>query len=143
MEKNDFSGMQSENVLGNLSAEEIGKLEAYYVREAEHLMLAEGQEKMEPLEFMVNQRRKMEHFFRELQFPWEESIPILYGCFMHYIVLVEGKERRRNLSDLMTKLIKTMNFLAKKQLVISGLEHDYHQQREEIEALIALKNNPV
>lgn len=141
MEKNDFSGMQSENVLGNLSAEEIGKLEAYYLEEAEHTLMP--REQNEPLEFMMKQMYKMEHLFQKLQFPWEECVPFLYRCFMQYIVLIEEKEKRKYLSNLMTELIKTMNFLSKKQVMIDHLERDYRLQRMQIEALIMMKSNHI
>ena len=45
MEKNDWANVSIENALDGLSMEEIERLEAYYMAEAECLMAFGGQEK--------------------------------------------------------------------------------------------------
>ena len=54
MEKNDWANVSIENALDGLSMEEIERLEAYYMAEAECLMAFGGQEKKEPLTFMLS-----------------------------------------------------------------------------------------
>lgn len=141
MEKNDCSGVSTENVLDDLSMEETKKLEAYYVEEAKRLMAFFGQEEEDALGFMKKHLRIVEALLRELQFPWEACIPVLYGSFMHYIVLEEEKGKRKRLSNLMTELIKRMKFFAKKEALIMGTTRHYQEQRQEVEALIALRDN--
>lgn len=141
MEKSDCSSVSTENVLDGLSTEEIKRLEAYYVAEAECLMVFFEQEKKEPLVFMLKHLRATECLFRVLQFPWEESISVLYGSFMHYVALEEGKETGKYLPDFMTELIKKMKFLAKKGPLVTALYRRYHDQRKEVEALVALRKN--
>ena len=60
---------------------------------------------------------------------------------MHYVVLVEGKEKQNHLSDLVIELIKKMKYLSKKEPLIMGLARQYQQQRKEVEALIVLRSN--
>ena len=60
---------------------------------------------------------------------------------MHYVVLVEGKEKQNRLSDLVIELIKKMKHLSKKEPLIMGLARQYQQQRKEVEALIDLRSN--
>ena len=91
MEKNDWANVSIENALDGLSMEEIERLEAYYMAEAECLMAFGGQEKKEPLTFMLKHLRATECLFKTLQFPWEESVAVLYGSFMHYVALEERK----------------------------------------------------
>lgn len=141
MEKNDCSGVSTENVLDDLSMEETKKLEAYYVEEAKRLMAFLGQEEEDALGFMKKHLRIVEALLRELQFPWEDCVPLLYGSFMHYIVLEEEKGKRKRLSNLMTELIKKMKFFAKKESLIMGATRHYQEQRQEVEALIALRDN--
>ena len=116
MEKNDALKAQSENgdALGNLSTEEIERLENYYILEAERLMAFGVQEKKEPLEVMLKHLRIVENLLHSLQFQWEDSISVLYSSFMHYVVLIEGKEKQNRLSDLVIELIKKMKYLSKK-----------------------------
>ena len=143
MEKNDALKAQSENgdALGGLSTEEIERLENYYILEAERLMAFGVQEKKEPLEVMLKHLRIVENLLHSLQFQWEDSISVLYSSFMHYVVLVEGKEKQNRLSDLVIELIKKMKYLSKKEPLIMGLARQYQQQRKEVEALIGLRSN--
>ena len=143
MEKNDALKAQSENgdALGNLSTEEIERMENYYIWEAERLMSFGVQEKKEPLEVMLKHLRIVENLLHSLQFQWEDSISVLYSSFMHYVVLVEGKEKQNRLSDLVIELIKKMKYLSKKEPLIMGLARRYQQQRKEVEALIGLRSN--
>ena len=60
---------------------------------------------------------------------------------MHYVVLIEGKEKQNRLSDLVIELIKKMKYLSKKEPLIMGLARQYQQQRKEVEALIGLRSN--
>lgn len=71
MEKNDWANVSIENALDGLSMEEIERLEAYYMAEAECLMAFGGQEKKGPLTFMLKHLRATECLFKTLQFPWE------------------------------------------------------------------------
>ena len=103
MEKNDWANVSIENALDGLSMEEIERLEAYYMAEAECLMAFGGQEKKEPLTFMLKHLRATECLFKTLQFPWEESVAVLYGSFMHYVALEERKESGKCLSLLKKK----------------------------------------
>ena len=139
MEKNDWANVSIENALDGLSMEEIERLEAYYMAEAECLMAFGGQEKKEPLTFMLKHLRATECLFKTLQFPWEESVAVLYGSFMHYVALEERKESGKCLPDFMTELIKRMKFLAQKGPLITALFRRYQGQRNEVEALVALK----
>jgi hypothetical protein len=139
MEKNDCSNVSTENALDGLSMKEIERLEAYYMAEAECLMAFGGQEKKEPLTFMLKHLRATECLFKTLQFPWEESVAVLYGSFMHYVALEERKESGKCLPDFMTELIKRMKFLAQKGPLITALFRRYQGQRKEVEALVALK----
>lgn len=139
MEKNDWANVSIENALDSLSMEEIERLEAYYMAEAECLMAFGGQEKKEPLTFMLKHLRATECLFKTLQFPWEESVAVLYGSFMHYVALEERKESGKCLPDFMTELIKRMKFLAQKGPLITALFRRYQGQRKEVEALVALK----
>ena len=139
MEKNDWANVSIENALDGLSMEEIERLEAYYMAEAECLMAFGGQEKKEPLTFMLKHLRATECFFKTLQLPWEESVAVLYGSFMHYVALEERKESGKCLPDFMTELIKRMKFLAQKGPLITALFRRYQGQRKEVEALVALK----
>ena len=139
MEKNDWANVSIENALDGLSMEEIERLEAYYMAEAECLMAFGGQEKKEPLTFMLKHLRATECLFKTLQFPWDESVAVLYGCFMHYVALEERKESGKCLPDFMTELIKRMKFLAQKGPLITALFRRYQGQRKEVEALVALK----
>ena len=139
MEKNDWANVSIENALDGLSLEEIERLEAYYMAEAECLMAFGGQEKKEPLTFMLKHLRATECLFKTLQFPWEESVAVLYGSFMHYVALEERKESGKCLPDFMTELIKRMKFLAQKGPLITALFRRYQGQRKEVEALVALK----
>ena len=87
MEKNDALKAQSENgdALGNLSTEEIERLENYYILEAERLMAFGVQEKKEPLEGMLNHLRTVENLLHDLQFQWEDCISVLYrGSFQYH-----------------------------------------------------------
>ena len=140
MEKNDWANVSIENALDGLSMEEIERLEAYYMAEAECLMAFGGQEKKEPLTFMLKHLRATECLFKTLQFPWEESVAVLYGSFIHYVALEERKESGKCLPDFMTELIKRMKFLAQKGPLITALFRRYQGQRKEVEALVALKN---
>ena len=135
MEKNDWANVSIENALDGLSMEEIERLEAYYMAEAECLMAFGGQEKKEPLTFMLKHLRATECLFKTLQFPWEESVAVLYGSFMHYVALEERKESGKCLPDFMTELIKRMKFLAQKGPLITALFRRYQGQRKEVEAL--------
>ena len=135
MEKNDWANVSIENALDGLSMEEIERLEAYYMAEAECLMAFGGQEKKEPLTFMLKHLRATECLFKTLQFPWEESVAVLYGSFMHYVALEERKESGKCLPDF----IKRMKFLAQKGPLITALFRRYQGQRKEVEALVALK----
>ena len=99
------------------------------------------QEKKEPLEVMLKHLRIVENLLHSLQFQWEDSISVLYSSFMHYVVLVEGKEKQNRLSDLVIELIKKMKHLSKKEPLIMGLARQYQQQRREVEALIGLRCN--
>ena len=128
MEKNDWANVSIENALDGLSMEEIERLEAFG-----------GQEKKEPLTFMLKHLRATECLFKTLQFPWEESVAVLYGSFMHYVALEERKESGKCLPDFMTELIKRMKFLAQKGPLITALFRRYQGQRKEVEALVALK----
>ena len=139
MEKNDWANVSIENALDGLSMEEIERLEAYYMAEAECLMAFGGQEKKEPLTFMLKHLRATECLFKTLQFPWEESVAGLYVRFMHYVALEERKESGKCLPDFMTELIKRMKFLAQKGPLITALFRRYQGQRKEVEALVALK----
>ena len=139
MERNDWANVPIENALDGLSMEEIERLEAYYMAEAECLMAFGGQEKKEPLTFMLKHLRATECLFKTLQFPWEESVAVLYGSFMHYVALEERKESGKCLPDFMTELIKRMKFLAQKGPLITALFRRYQGQRKEVEALVALK----
>ena len=139
MERNDWANVSIENALDGLSMEEIERLEAYYMAEAECLMAFGGQEKKEPLTFMLKHLRATECLFKTLQFPWEESGAVLYGSFMHYVALEERKESGKCLPDFMTELIKRMKFLAQKGPLITALFRRYQGQRKEVEALVALK----
>ena len=139
MEKNDWANVSIENALDGLSMEEIERLEAYYMAEAECLMAFGGQEKKEPLTFMLKHLRATECLFKTLQFPWEESVAVLYGSFMHYVALEERKKSGKCLPDFMTELIKRMKFLAQKGPLITALFRRYQGQRKEVEALVALK----
>ena len=139
MEKNDWANVSIENALDGLSMEEIERLEAYYMAEAECLMAFGGQEKKEPLTFMLKHLRATECLFKTLQFPWDESVSVLYGSFMHYVALEERKESGKCLPDFMTELIKRMKFLAQKGPLITALFRRYQGQRKEVEALVALK----
>ena len=139
MEKNDWANVSIENALDGLSMEEIERLEAYYMAEAGCLMAFGGQEKKEPLTFMLKHLRATECLFKTLQFPWEESVAVLYGSFMHYVALEERKESGKCLPDFMTELIKRMKFLAQKGPLITALFRRYQGQRKEVEALVALK----
>ncbi len=139
MEKNDWANVSIENALDGLSMEEIERLEAYYMAEAECLMAFGGQEKKEPLTFMLKHLRATECLFKTLQFPWEESVAVLYGSFMHYVALEERKESGKCLPDFMTELIKRMKFLAQKGPLITALFRRYQGQRKEEEPLVALK----
>ena len=139
MEKNDWANVSIENALDGLSMEEIERLEAYYMAEAECLMAFGGQEKKEPLTFMLKHLRATECLFKTLQFPWEESVAVLYGSFMHYVALEERQESGKCLPDFMTVLIKRMKFLAQKGPLITALFRRYQGQRKEVEALVALK----
>ena len=139
MERNDWANVSIENALDGLSMEEIERLEAYYMAEAECLMAFGGQEKKEPLTFMLKHLRATECLFKTLQFPWEESVAVLYGSFMHYVALEERKESGKCLPDFMTELIKRMKFLAQKGPLITALFRRYQGQRKEVEALVALK----
>ena len=141
MEKNDWANVSIENALDGLSMEEIERLEAYYMAEAECLMAFGGQEKKEPLTFMLKHLRATECLFKTLQFPWEESVAVLYGSFMHYVALEERKESGKCLPDFMTELIKRMKFLAQKGPLITALFRRYQGQRKEVEALVALKRD--
>ena len=107
--------------------------------EAECLMAFGGQEKKEPLTFMLKHLRATECLFKTLQFPWEESVAVLYGSFMHYVALEERKESGKCLPDFMTELIKKMKFLAQKGPLVTALFRRYQGQRKEVEALVALK----
>ena len=139
MEKNDWANVSIENALDGLSMKEIERLEAYYMAEAECLMAFGGQEKKEPVTFMLKHLRATECLFKTLQFPWEESVAVLYGSFMHYVALEERKESGKCLPDFMTELIKRMKFLAQKGPLITALFRRYQGQRKEVEALVALK----
>lgn len=139
MEKNDWANVSIENALDGLSMKEIERLEAYYMAEAECLMAFGGQEKKEPLTFMLKHLRATECLFKTLQFPWEESVAVLYGSFMHYVALEERKESGKCLPDFMTELNKRMKFLAQKGPLITALFRRYQGQRKEVEALVALK----
>ena len=139
LDKNDWANVSIENALDGLSMEEIERLEAYYMAEAECLMAFGGQEKKEPLTFMLKHLRATECLFKTLQFPWEESVAVLYGSFMHYVALEERKESGKCLPDFMTELIKRMKFLAQKGPLITALFRRYQGQRKEVEALVALK----
>ena len=139
MEKNDWANVSIENALDGLSMEEIERLEAYYMAEAECLMAFGGQEKKEPLTFMLKHLRATECLFKTLQFPWEESVAVLYGSFMHYVALEERKESGKCLPDFMTELIKRIKFLAQKGPLITALFRRCQGQRKEVEALVALK----
>ena len=139
MEKNDWANVSIENALDGVSMAEIERLEAYYMAEAECLMAFGGQEKKEPLTFMLKHLRATECLFKTLQFPWEESVAVLYGSFMHYVALEERKESGKCLPDFMTELIKRMKFLAQKGPLITALFRRYQGQRKEVEALVALK----
>ena len=139
LEQNDWANVSIENALDGLSMEEIERLEAYYMAEAECLMAFGGQEKKEPLTFMLKHLRATECLFKTLQFPWEESVAVLYGSFMHYVALEERKESGKCLPDFMTELIKRMKFLAQKGPLITALFRRYQGQRKEVEALVALK----
>ena len=139
MEKNDWANVSIENALDGLSMEEIERLEASYMAEEECLMAFGGQEKKEPLTFMLKHLRATECLFKTLQFPWEESVAVLYGSFMHYVALEERKESGKCLPDFMTELIKRMKFLAQKGPLITALFRRYQGQRKEVEALVALK----
>ena len=139
MERNDWANVSIENALDGLSMEEIERLEAYYMAEAECLMAFGGQEKKEPLTFMLKHLRATECLFKTLQFPWEERVAVLYGSFMHYVALEERKESGKCLPDFMTELIKRMKFLAQKGPLITALFRRYQGQRKEVEALVALK----
>ena len=139
MEKNDWANVSIENALDGFSMEEIERLEAYYMAEAECLMAFGGQEKKEPLTFMLKHLRATECLFKTLQFPWEESVAVLYGSFMHYVALEERKESGKCLPDFMTELIKRMKFLAQKGPLITALFRRYQGQRKEVDALVALK----
>ena len=139
MEKKDWANVSIENALDGLSMKEIERLEAYYMAEAECLMAFGGQEKKEPLTFMLKHLRATECLFKTLQFPWEESVAVLYGSFMHYVALEERKESGKCLPDFMTELIKRMKFLAQKGPLITALFRRYQGQRKEVEALVALK----
>ena len=99
------------------------------------------QEKKEPLEGMLKHLRTVENLLHDLQFQWEDCISVLYSSFMHYVVLVEGKEKQNRLSDLVIELIKKMKYLSKKEPLIMGLARQYQQQRKEVEALIGLRSN--
>ena len=99
------------------------------------------QENKEPLEGMLKHLRIVENLLHSLQFQWEDSISVLYSSFMHYVVLVEGKEKQNRLSDLVIELIKKMKYLSKKEPLIMGLARRYQQQRKEVEALIGLRSN--
>ena len=87
----------------------------------------------------VKHLRATECLFKTLQFPWEESVAVLYGSFMHYVALEERKESGKCLPDFMTELIKRMKFLAQKGPLITALFRRYQGQRKEVEALVALK----
>ena len=113
MERNDWANVSIENALDGLSMEEIERLEAYYMAEAECLMAFGGQEKKEPLTFMLKHLRATECLFR--------------------------KESGKCLPDFMTELIKRMKFLAQKGPLITALFRRYQGQRKEVEALVALK----
>lgn len=140
MEKSDCSSVSTENVLDGLSTEEIKRLERITWR-SRALMVFFEQEKKEPLVFMLKHLRATECLFRVLQFPWEESISVLYGSFMHYVALEEGKETGKYLPDFMTEIVKKMKFLAKKGPLVTALYRRYHDQRKEVEALVALRKN--
>lgn len=100
-----------------------------------------GAREKEPLEVMLKHLRIVENLLHSLQFQWEDSISVLYSSFMHYVVLVEGKEKQNRLSDLVIELIKKMKYLSKKEPLIMGLARRYQQQRKEVEALIGLRSN--
>ena len=129
------------NVFADLAIKEVEQLKDYYIEEAKRLMVFLGKEEEDALVFMEKHLRGVEALFRELQFPWEDCIPLLYGSFMHYIVLVEEKDKQKRLSNLMTELIKKMKFFSKKELLAMGLVHRFQKQRQEVEALIALRDN--
>ena len=134
IEKGDSSTSPLKDILSE-------RLKDYYVEEAKRLMAFFGQEEEDALGFMKKHLRIVEALLRELQFPWEACIPVLYGSFMHYIVLEEEKGKRKRLSNLMTELIKRMKFFAKKEALIMGTTRHYQEQRQEVEALIALRDN--
>ena len=141
VEKDNSSMSPLKDMLADLTVKDVERLKDYYVEEAKRLMAFLGQEEEDALGFMKKHLRIVEALLRELQFPWGDCIPLLYGSFMHYIVLEEEKEKRKRLSNLMTELIKKMKFFAKKEALIMGATRHYQEQRQEVEALIALRDN--
>lgn len=141
IEKGDSFVSPVKGILADLTVKDIERLRVYYVEEAERLMAFFGQEEEDALSFMKKHLRIVEALLRELRFPWEDCIPVLYSSFMHYIVLEEEKEKRKRLSNLMTELIKKMKFFAKKESLVMGVTHRFQEQRQEVEALIALRDN--
>ena len=141
IKKDDLLISPEKSVLADLSLKDIKQLENYYVAEAERLMMFFEQEKEDALFYMKRHLGAVEALFRELQFPWEDCIPMLYGCFMHYIVLEKEQEKRKHLSNLMIELINRVKFFSKKSALFMGLERRIREQRQEVEALIALRNN--
>ena len=141
IEKGDSSTSPLKDILADLTVKDVERLKDYYVEEAKRLMAFFGQVEEDALGFMKKHLRIVEALLRELQFPWEACIPVLYGSFMHYIVLEEEKGKRKRLSNLMTELIKRMKFFAKKEALIMGTTRHYQEQRQEVEALIALRDN--
>lgn len=139
MEKNDWANVSIENALDGLSMEEIERLEAYYMAEAECLMAFGGQEKKEPLTFMLKHLRATECLFKTLQFPWEESVAVLYGSFMHYVAFGGDEREWKMFTGLYDGIVKRMKFLAQKGPLITALFRRYQGQRKEVEALVALK----
>ena len=134
IEKGDSSTSPLKDILADLTVKDVERLKDYYVEEAKRLMAFFGQEEEDALGFMKKHLRIVEALLRELQFPWEACIPVLYGSFMHYIVLEEEKGKRKRLSNL-------MKFFAKKEALIMGTTRHYQEQRQEVEALIALRDN--
>lgn len=141
MENINQATMQLPEELSGLSMEEIQRLETYYVTEAECLMSFLTEERKEPLTFMLKHLRATEWLFRELQFPWEESVPVLYASLINYIAREEDKQTRKRLTDLMTDLISKLKFLSKKGSLVTGLYNQYRKQRKEVEALVALRRD--
>mgnify|MGYP004527772727 CR=1 FL=1 len=89
VEKGNSSMSPLKDILADLTVKDVERLKDYYVEEAKRLMAFLEQEEEDALGFMKKHLRIVEALLRELQFPWGDCIPLLYGSFMHYIVLEE------------------------------------------------------